>query len=220
MTRSVARTLLTLALAGLALTALALTAPGAYAQQSDVARGTAVRTSGPETATYEIEASSGPIGESAAGLITRTFVGPGGNSTVVADVTCLAVDGNRAALIGRVRPEESVNVGYQAILIRIYDGTPALQPDAVATGVDPQFGSEITFTECAAFLRSVPDAADHGGRFRGGRRCSAAAASTAAHGAARRTTTSRAMDTTTTATTTTTAARTTTRTDSAVSRCS
>ena len=156
MTRSVARTLLTLALAGLALTALALTAPGAYAQQSDVARGTAVRTSGPETATYEIEASSGPIGESAAGLITRTFVGPGGNSTVVADVTCLAVDGNRAALIGRVRPEESVNVGYQAILIRIYDGTPALQPDAVATGVDPQFGSEITFTECAAFLDPFP----------------------------------------------------------------
>jgi hypothetical protein len=147
----VARTLLTLALAG-----LALTAPGAYAQQADVARGTALRTSGPETATYEIEASSGPIGEGAAGLITRTFVGPGGNSTVVADVTCLAVDGNRAALIGRVRPEESVNVGYQAILIRIFDGTPVLQPDAVATGVDPQFGSEITFTECASFLDPFP----------------------------------------------------------------
>lgn len=147
MTRPVAWRPLTLALAG-----LALAAPGAYAQELDVARGTAVRTSGPDTATYEIEASSGPIGENATGLITRTFVGPGGTSIVVADVTCLAVDGNRAALIGRVRPDESVNVGFQAILIRIYDGTPELQPDGVATGVDPQAGSEITFTECAAFL--------------------------------------------------------------------
>lgn len=151
MTRSVARKLLTLALLG-----LALTAPGAYAQDFDAARGTAVRTSSPETTTYEIEASSGPIGESAMGLITRTFVGPGGTSIVVADVTCLAVDGNRAALIGRVRPDESVNVGFQAVLIRIYDGTPELQPDGVATGVDPQAGNEITFTDCAAFLDPFP----------------------------------------------------------------
>jgi hypothetical protein len=147
----VARRPLTLALAG-----LALAAPGAHAQELDVARGTAVRASEAGTSTYEIEATSGPLGERATGLITRTFVGSGGNSVAVADVTCLAVSGRRAALIGRVRPELSVNVGYQAILIRIYDGTPELQPDAVQTGVDPQFGNEITFTECAAFLDPFP----------------------------------------------------------------
>ena len=61
--------------------------------------------SGAETTTYEIEAVSGPVGENAAGVIKRTFVGPGGSSTAVADVTCLAVAARRAIVIGRIRPE-------------------------------------------------------------------------------------------------------------------
>jgi hypothetical protein len=145
----------------LALAGLALCAPGAYAQESDVARGTATRIVGDdpmtaETTTYVIEAVSGPLGENAAGLITRTFTGPSGNSVIVADVTCLAVAGNRAAVIGRVRPDETVGIGAEAVLIRIYDGTLELQPDAASTAVDPRVAGEITFTGCAEFLPPAP----------------------------------------------------------------
>jgi hypothetical protein len=121
----------------------------------DVARGTAVQIQDRDTITYEIEAVAGPLGENASGLITRTFVGPGGNAVVVADVTCLAVAGSHAVLIGRVRPE-SVNTTFEAVLLQIFDGTPQLQPDAVSTGMDPRFGSEITFSACAAFLPPNP----------------------------------------------------------------
>jgi hypothetical protein len=122
----------------------------------DVARGTAIQIDGRDTITYEIEAVAGPLGENASGLITRAFVGPGGDALVVADVTCLAVAGHRAALIGRVRPLESVNTTFEALLLQIYDGTPELQPDAVSSGIDPTFGGEITFTQCAAFLPPAP----------------------------------------------------------------
>jgi hypothetical protein len=98
---------------------------------------------------------AGPLGENATGLITRTFVGTDGNSVAIADVTCLAVQGNRAVVIGRVRPE-SVNVGYEALLVQIYDGTPELQPDGVASAANPRSGNVITFTDCPGFLPPFP----------------------------------------------------------------
>jgi hypothetical protein len=122
----------------------------------DVARGTAIVIEGRDTTTYEIEAVAGPLGENASGLVKRAFVGPGGDALVVADVTCLAVAGHRAVVIGRVRPLESVNTTFESLLLQIYDGTPELQPDAVSSGIDPTFGNAITFTECAAFLPPTP----------------------------------------------------------------
>jgi hypothetical protein len=138
------------------ITALAFLAPAAHAQEMDVARGTATVVDGRDTTTYKIESAAGPFGENATGLITRTFTGPGGNGLAVADVTCLAVSENYAVVIGRVRPEESVNIGYEALLVRIYDGTPELQLDGVSSGANPQSGSEITFTNCAGFLSPFP----------------------------------------------------------------
>jgi hypothetical protein len=156
----VARTALSLALAG-----LVLCAPSAYAQESDVARGTATRISGAETTTYEIEAVSGPLGENAAGLITRTFTGPFATSTVVADVTCLAVEGNRAVIIGEVRT--AVGIDAQAVLIRIEDLAPAPPPpppppppplDRVSFGVDRARGptSPSQAARCSSETRSRP----------------------------------------------------------------
>jgi hypothetical protein len=142
-----------------AVLALAILAPAAQAQELDVARGTATQVNGPDTITYELEATEletpGPLGETASGFITRSFVGLDGNSLVIADVTCLAVSENRAVVIGRVRPE-SVNVGFEALLVQIFDGTPELQPDGVSSGTDPQFGGDTTFTECGAFLPPFP----------------------------------------------------------------
>jgi hypothetical protein len=138
-----------------AVLALAILVPAAQAQELDIARGTATQVDGLDTITYELEATAGPIGENASGLITRNFVGLDGTSLVIADVTCLAVSGNRAVVIGRVRPE-SVNVGFEALLVQIYDGTPELQPDGASSGTDPKFSGVTTFTECGAFLPPFP----------------------------------------------------------------
>jgi hypothetical protein len=140
-----------------AVLALAVLAPAAQAQELDIARGTATQVSGLDTITWEIDAIAGPLGEEASGLITRTFVGLDGNSRVVAEVTCLAVAENRAAVIGRVLPPPaSENVGFEAILVQIYDGTPELQSDAVTSAANPQVGSDVTFSECGAFLPPFP----------------------------------------------------------------
>ena len=69
-----------------------------------------------------------------------------------------------------------MNVGYAAILIRIYDGTPDLKPDGVGTGTNPQAGSETTFTECGSFLPPHPfPMQTHGRGLPGGRQRAAAA---------------------------------------------
>jgi hypothetical protein len=138
-----------------AVLALAVLAPAAQAQELDVARGTATQVDGLDTITYELEAMAGPLGQNATGLITRSFVGLDGTSLVIADVTCLAVSGNRAVVIGRVRPE-SVNVGFEALLVQIYDGTPELQPDGVHSGTDPKDSGVTTFTGCSLFLPPFP----------------------------------------------------------------
>lgn len=139
-----------------AVAALFLLAPSAQAQQAgDAARGSATQLLGPgETVTYELEAVAGPTG--ASGLINRSFVSPTLQSIAVADVTCVAAQGNRATVIGRIRPDESVNVGYEALLLQIYDGTPEAQVDAVLAATDPKVNGMTTFTECAQFLPPFP----------------------------------------------------------------
>ena len=146
-----------LKLVALLTTALVVTAIPAQAQTAapdkDLAAGLASQVlSATESISYEVDAVAGASGESPTGLVKRSYVSPGFQSTAVADVTCLAVKGRHTVVIGRVRPAESLNVGYQAIMLQIHDATPEGKPDGVHTGVDPQIGSDITFDGCEAFL--------------------------------------------------------------------
>jgi len=137
----------------LAVMSLGLLAPSAGAQALDSVSGVASVTDGLDTTTYVIEASSGPAGEEPiTGTITRTFVGLDGTSTIFANVTCLAVDGNRAAVIGRVQPP----AGFEALLVQIEDRTAQLLPDRVASATDPKVDGVTTFTRCDAFLPPFP----------------------------------------------------------------
>lgn len=123
------------------------------APDKDVAAGVASQVvSASETISYELDALAGASGESPSGLLKRSYVSPGFTSAAVADVTCLAVKGRHSVVIGRVRPAESTNVGYEALMLQIHDATPEGKPDGVHTGVDPQLGNEIAFYGCEAFL--------------------------------------------------------------------
>ena len=125
--------------------------------EMDVARGTAAQALDPTTSiTYEVDAVAGASGESPSGLMKRSYVSPDVVSIAVADVTCLAVKGSHTVVIGRVRAAESVNVGYRAIMLQIHDATPEGKADGVHTGVDPQVGSEISFSDCGEFLPPYP----------------------------------------------------------------
>jgi hypothetical protein len=131
---------------------LATLAPGAGAQTMDAANGIATVADGLDTITYEVNAISGPSGENASGLIVRTFASLDGTSVIVADVTCLAVAGNRAAVIGRVQNP----AGFEGLLVQIDDRTAQGLLDGVADAAGPTFNGMPTFDRCDAFLPPFP----------------------------------------------------------------
>jgi hypothetical protein len=84
---------------------------------------------------------SGPSGENATGTVTGTVAGSG--ITIVTDVTCLAVSGNRAVIGLRARPPDVFNV-YLVVVDGGASGQDSFGPVASPGGVATDCASVTT----------------------------------------------------------------------------
>ena len=127
-----------------------MTAVASGVPNQDSVSGTTERmTLASHASTTHVNATSGPRGEDAQGKFWNTVDRGAGEVTSSGDVTCLSVDGNRAAVRGTI--DESTDpllaVGSEVQIQLTDNGSPGVGADSsiLLTGFGPQEGCPAFF---------------------------------------------------------------------------